>query len=65
MIELDLNDDKSEFTKVVEKRFGPYITCDARRPSVIFHGRLNSIKCIDILEIYLPAAFQKYNTNFP
>ena len=37
-----------------------YIMCHAPRLFVIFHGRLNSIKYIDILETYLPTAFPKY-----
>ena len=53
MIELDLNDHKSELTKV-------YITCDALRPLFIFDECLNSIKYIDILKTYLLTAFQKY-----
>ena len=32
----------------------------ALRPLVIFHGCLNSIKHLDILETYLTIAFQKY-----
>ena len=38
-----------------------YITCHGLGPLVIFDGRLNSIKNIYILEIYLPTAFQKYS----
>ena len=60
MIELDLNDHKSEFTKVMILGFDPYIKCHALRPLFIFDARLNSIKYIDILETYLPTAFQKY-----
>ena len=37
-----------------------YIMCHARRSFVIFRGRLNSIKYIDILDTYLLTAFQKY-----
>ena len=38
-----------------------YITRHALRPLVIFDGSLNSIKYINILENYLPTAFQKYS----
>ena len=61
MIELDLNDHKSEFTKAVILKFGHIsITCHGLGPLAIFDRRLNSIKYIDILETYLPTAFQKY-----
>ena len=61
MVELDLDNHKSEFTKVMVLEFGHmHITCHALQPLFIFDGRLNSIKYIDILETYLLTAFQKY-----
>ena len=60
MIELDLNDDKSELTKVVVLRFDHIWTYHTRRPLLIFDGRLNLTKYIDIRETYLPTASQKY-----
>ena len=37
-----------------------YVTCHNLEPLVIFDGHLNSIEYINILETYLPTAFQKY-----
>ena len=60
MIELDLNDDKSELTKVVVKVFAHISRVMLYESLLIFDRRLNSIKYIYILQTYSPRAFAKY-----
>ena len=39
------------------------MTCDGLGPLVVYDGRLNSIKYIDILETNLPTTFQKFPSH--